>query len=358
MRKRKDEQPNDYGYKKTDEELENLEGRLSSLYTDASKEMQAKLDTFMKGHDKLYNEKLKEMKDGVITEKEFQSWTQTHILQTKAMKAQIDSLTEDLVNTDKLAREMINGELPDIYVTNYNFEGYKVEKTAQASGIEYNSFTIYNSDAVARIAKKNPDLLPAVDPKKVDTIADRRWNKQKIGTVIQQGILQGKPIPDIAKGLREVTDMDEAASIRNARTALIGAQNAGRKDAADRVRESGVVEMVDVWSCTYDKRTRDTHIALDGQERGKDGYFTTFNGDKLEYPCDPNGNPAEVYNCRCRMNSYIKGIDHSKDKALYEEFMDEGGFEDWEHVKSQRDKKVADFEKNKEKMEEKRKKGG
>lgn len=356
MGKRKDNQIDDYGFEKTDEQLEELEARLSSLYSDASKEMQSKLSDYLKQYEEADAEKRKQWQDGKITKEEYESWRNTHIWNTKKMQAQVDSLTQDLVNTDKLAMDMVNGQLPSIYVTNYNFEGYKAETTAMANGIEYNSFTIYNSEAVSRIAKKNPDLLPAVDPKKVDIIADKRWNKQKIGSVIQQGIVQGKTIPEIASGLRQVTDMDEAASIRNARTALIGAQNAGRKDAADRVRESGVVDLVDVWSSTYDSRTRETHIALDGQERGKDGFFHTFKGEKLAYPCDPNGDPAEVYNCRCRLNSIIRGIDHSKDKELYEQFMKENDFEDWEKTKEKAEAKRKDFEKNKEKME--KKKGG
>lgn len=336
----------DYGYKKTDEQLENLEARLSSLYTDASKNMQEKLGDFLTQYKDAEAEKQAELKAGTITEKEYKQWAQEQILTTKKMQAQVDALTEDLVNTDKLARQMINGELPSSYATNYNFEGYKAEMQAQASGIDYSSFTIYNADAVSRIVSKNPDLLPAVEPKHVDTKADTKWNKDHINLAIAQGILQGDPVDKIAERLQQVTTMDENAAIRNARTALIGAQNAGRKDAADRVREAGI-EMIDVWSCTYDDRTRDTHIALDGQERGKDGYFHTFTGEKLEYPCDPNGAPAEVYNCRCRLNSFIKGIDHSKDKELYEDFMEKGGYEGWEKTKEKAEEKREGFEKNK-----------
>ena len=64
--------------------------------------------------------------------------------------------------------------------------------------------------------------------------------------------------------------------------------------------DSGAVSRQDVrkvWVATKDKRTRDTHAALDGESMGIDQPFS--NG--LQYPGDPNGPPEEVINCRCAM---------------------------------------------------------
>ena len=337
----------DYGYEKTDEQLNDLEARLSSLYTDASKEMEKKLGEFLSQYQEKDDQQRALVKEGKLTEEEYKKWRQGQIFQTKKMQAQVDNLTETLVNTDKLAMQMVNGELPSVYANNYNFQGYKAEKMAQAGGEDYSSFTIYNADAVARLATKDPDLLPAP---RVDIPKDTKWNKTKINTAISQGIIQGEPIDKIASRLIDVTDMDYNAAVRNARTAVIGAQNAGRADASERVKEAGY-EMVDVWSATYDQRTRDTHIALDGQERQPDGYFHTFTGELLAYPCDPNGAPEEVYNCRCRLNSIIKGIDHSKDDELYAQFMEENYYDDWLVVKEQTEAKKELFEINKAAME-------
>lgn len=325
---RKQGEVNDYGFEKTDKALKELEARLSSLYSEATKDMQAKLDKFLEQYYEADKEKYAQMMSGSITPSEYTRWKNGKIFMSNKMRAQIDSLTQDLVNTDKLAVQMINGEVPQIYVTNFNFQGFKAETMARLSGIDYSSFTVYNANAVARIAVKNPDLLPAPNPK-LNIPKDKRWNKNKINSAIQQGILQGEPIDKIADRLQQVTDMDKTAAIRNARTALIGAQNAGRNDASKKVNKSGI-EMVDVWSCIVDARTRDTHLEMGGQQRGEDGYFTTFRGDKLEYPADPNcRNAAEIYNCRCRLNSYIKQIDHSKDDELYEQMMKEQYYDDW-----------------------------
>ena len=339
----------DYGYEKTDDQLNDLEARLSSLYTDASKEMEKKLGEFLSQYQEKDDQQRALVKEGKLTEEEYKKWRQGQIFQTKKMQAQVDNLTETLVNTDKLAMQMVNGELPSVYANNYNFQGYKAEKMAQAGGEDYSSFTIYNADAVARLATKDPDLLPAP---RVDIPKDTKWNKTKINTAISQGIIQGEPIDKIASRLIDVTEMDYTAAVRNARTAVIGAQNAGRADASERVKEAGY-EMVDVWSATYDQRTRDTHIALDGQERQPDGYFHTFTGELLAYPCDPNGAPEEVYNCRCRLNSIIKGINHSKDDELYAQFMEENYYDDWLVVKEQTEEKKELYDKNKATLEDK-----
>lgn len=325
----------DVGYKKTDKALEKMESRLSSAYVKADKEMEGKLTKFLSQYAEDDAKMQAKVTAGKMTEEEYLQWRERKMFLNKKMEAQIDSLAVDMANTDKLAMQMVNGELPSIYINNYNFQGFKAEMMAQAGGLSYDTFTIYNADAVSVLAQGNTDILPSMTPKgikklekKVDFTKDKLWNKQKIGSAIQQGILQGEPIDDIAKRLRDVTDMNHSASIRNARTATIGAQNAGRNDASKRIQESGI-EMVDVWSCTLDARTRETHLELDGQERGADGYFITMNGDKLEYPADPNGDPSEVYNCRCRLNSIIKNVPHSKDEELYEEFMQEEYYDTW-----------------------------
>ena len=58
------------------------------------------------------------------------------------------------------------------------------------------------------------------------------------------------------------------------------------------------------WIATNDKRTRHSHAIMDGETKGVNGKFS--NG--LEYPGDPNGAPAEVYNCRCTMTARVLGF--------------------------------------------------
>jgi hypothetical protein len=90
--------------------------------------------------------------------------------------------------------------------------------------------------------------------------------------------------------------MERSAAIRNARTAMTGAQNGGRLDSMKRAQERGI-EVKKGWLATLDARTRDSHAVMDGEEVELDEKFS--NG--LRFPGDPNGAPSHIYNCRCRM---------------------------------------------------------
>jgi hypothetical protein len=196
-----------------------------------------------------------------------------------------DTLAKDLTNTDKIAMKMVNQALPDVYALNMNYGTYSIEKDSKIN----TSFTLYNHAAVERLIKDNPKLLP--NPK-VDIPKDLRWNQQHIQSAITQGILQGKSIPQIAKNLQSVTGMDERAAIRNARTAMTGAQNAGRLDSMKRAQARGI-GVKKGWLATLDHVTRDSHVDLDGEVQELDRAFS--NG--LMFPGDASGPPAEVYNC-------------------------------------------------------------
>lgn len=54
-----------------------------------------------------------------------------------------------------------------------------------------------------------------------------------------------------------------------------------------------------VWLATHDKRTRDTHADMDGQEVGFNEPFVSPSGARLMYPGDPNAPANETINCRC-----------------------------------------------------------
>ena len=100
----------------------------------------------------------------------------------------------------------------------------------------------------------------------------------------------------IAGRLSKVTDMNETAAIRNARTMVTGAENKGRQDSYARASADGII-LDKEWIETNDKRTRHTHrhkpVGVGGEIVGQDEAFS--NG--LMYPGDPNGRPEEVYNC-------------------------------------------------------------
>lgn len=347
MAKIRDKQPDaDAGRKIVDEQLEGLEARLTSMYGNTAKEVQADLDKFLDKYKKADAEKQAMVEAGELTEKEYLDWRERQIFRTNSMKAKIDDLTARVVNADKQAMAMVNDQLPETYATSYNFGGYKAETLSGAAGFDYTQFTIINQDAVRTLATEDPDLIPWKSD--VDVPEDEKWNRQHVQEAVFQGITKGDSMDDVAKRLLPVVNIDKNAAIRTARTAVNGIENKGRKDATERVREAGI-PMIETWSCTHDNRTRDTHILLDGTTPDDKGMFGKGILSKLmAYPGDPAGDPAEVYNCRCGLVSSIKGIDHSKDNELYAQMMEEEYFEDWVQVKEDRQEKEAAFQSKKE----------
>lgn len=126
--------------------------------------------------------------------------------------------------------------------------------------------------------------------------------------------------------------MDRNSAIRNARTSMTAAENLGRTESANYIRSQGV-PIEEVWSATHDDRTRETHLMLDGTKKDENGYYGAWLlKTPLRFPGDPQGDPEEVYNCRCRDSIVLQGIDHSHDSDLYAQFMRTNYPDDYENL--------------------------
>ena len=279
----------DKGFIESEKMLNDLERRIHSEYQKAAKEVADKTTSYFNRFMAEDEKKYEQWKNGEITKKEYTEWRRRKMLTGKQYISMRDTLAKDLTNTDRIAMSYVNHALPDVYALNVNYETYSIEKDSEIN----TSFTLYNRDSVEKLIKDNPQLLPSP---KVDVAKDYKWNQQHINSCIVQGILQGKSINKVAKDLQRVTGMDEKAAIRNARTAMTGAQNSGRLDSMKRAASRGV-GLKKGWMATLDHVTRDSHVDLDGEVVDLDKPFS--NG--LMFPADGTGEPAEVYNCRCRL---------------------------------------------------------
>lgn len=310
----------DYMSRKMDKELERLEDDLTALYANASFEINKKYADFIKEFEKKDAELLAQVESGDISESEYIRWRNVQILQTDKFAASVDNMTDILVRTDQAAMAAVRGELPSVIAQSYNFVQSLGWREADEMGLSMGTFQIYNARSVQMLIRNNPKLLPTVDVDK-----DKRWNMDKIKKEITQGILQGDSIPKIADRLQGVANMDRNSAIRNARTAMTGAENMGRDEAVNDLKANGV-PIDEEWSATHDDRTRETHLEMDGTLRDENGLFGVGIIEKpLRYPADPEGDACEIYNCRCRLNIRLKGIDHSKDGEMYRKFIDGHG---------------------------------
>lgn len=330
----------DAGMQRADEKLAEVEQRISDIYSQAATELTENFDAFMarfEAKDEIYRQRVL---DGEMPEEEWIRWRTGQILRSEEMQLQIDNLAIGLTRTDELAVAAIRGDMPYIYTDAYNFGGYRGELLAQAAGYNYSQFTVYNTDAIRIIAAEDPDLIPWDEPE-LDKDKDIRWNRRHVQDAIAQGILQGEGIPELSRRLLPIVNMDENAARRTARTAFTSVQNQGRRDATARVKAAGI-PMVEPWMSVLASNTRDTHLLLHGtypNDQGKYGEGIIPSGHLLRWPADPLGDPEQIYNCQCRVQSYIEGIDHSHDDELYAAFMQENYYEHWLEVK---DYKAAD----------------
>lgn len=283
----------DYAHSETDKRIAELEKRLSEEYRQAYKETKGKLEKYLSDFKRKDEKKRQEVDNGTLSEKEYKTWRRNQMLTGQRWADMVDTLTKDLNNVNIIAAQIVRGELPETFALNANYSSYQIE-----NGYRQNfGFTLYDRDTVDRLVSENPDLLP--EPS-VDIPADRRWNKQKITSNITQAVLQGKSIPEIAKSMQTVVGMNKASAVRNARTAMTGAQNAGRQQAYERAAKMGI-KLQKEWMATLDGRTRHSHGMADGQKVDINGMFSV-GGCKMRYPGDvQNGTAAEIYNCRCTM---------------------------------------------------------
>lgn len=73
----------------------------------------------------------------------------------------------------------------------------------------------------------------------------------------------------------------------------------GEMDTAIGLQSSvTTLEVERTWNALNDARTRQTHADADGQTAAPGETFTV-GADQLNFPCDPDGSPEEVCNCRC-----------------------------------------------------------
>ena len=265
--------------------METIEAKIKKEYSQAQAERAKKTERYFEAFKKKDAVWQKWVKDGTKTKKEYRAWRASQMAMGKRWENMRDTIATDLANADKIASKIVNDNIPDAYALGHNWGTYEVES---GTGIN-TSYTPYNHAAVEELLKDDPNLLPK---SKVKIPKDKLWNRRHLDSAITQGILQGENIPAIAKRLEAVTDMNHKAALRNARTMTGSAQNAGHFASYKRAEDMGI-DIEKQWLATMDERTRTSHRYLHGETQKMEDEFS--NG--LMYPADPDGEPAEVYNC-------------------------------------------------------------
>lgn len=290
----------------TDRRLDEMIRHLKSMYTEAADELDKKSKAYFEQFKREDEQMRKKLDAGKITEKQYKAWRRAEMVAGKRYQRMQKQFTERLANVNADALAYLNGEMPEIYATNYNdMGGLTVDAVNESLGTGI-SFDLVDEDTVRLLAADDPELLPR---KSLDIPKDQRWNRQKMQSELLQGILLGEDIPTIAARMRNVTDMNESAAIRNARTMVTSAENHGRLNAMQRTSDMGIVQKKHWMSSDQPGRTRDWHMpgAFDRLTVDINEPFENELG-KIMYPGDAAAAPANVYNCRCSMCSEVVGF--------------------------------------------------
>lgn len=322
----------DRAHKWTDRKIKQLEKRINREYAQAVSEIEEKTADYFRRFEAKDKKWRSWVKQGVKTEKEYQEWRYGQMMVGQRWENMKQTLSDHYRNSNKIAKKIAYDLAKDVYAENFNYSTYQIE---HGLGLD-TSFTLYDRNSVERILRDDPSLLPEPGKKVSSLIAagmEERWNKQIIQSAAIQGILQGETIPALAKRLAEsVGDKNRKAAIRNARTMITGAQNAGRIDSYKRAQRMGI-DLKQKWIATLDGRTRHEHRLLDGQVV-KVGEPFHVEGMTIRFPGDPTAPARLVYNCRCTLIAELKGFEI--DTTRYRQDPDFEGmtYEQWKHAKT------------------------
>lgn len=317
----------------TDKILEKIEKEITKEYKKAHKEVASKMDDYLRRHetkDKIWQ---KWVAEGKKTQEDYTAWKKGQVLMGKRWGDLKETLAEDYTNAAKISQSIANGYRAEAYAINHNYSTFEIEKASRLN----TSYSLYSRESVERMYRDNPKLYH--DPGKKISQAIRAgtqkdWDKRRIQSVLTQGILQGESVPDLSKRLYKVTSGDYKAAIRNARTMITGAQNAGRIDAQERAKKLGI-PVKKQWLATLDDRTRHWHRELDGMIVETDEPFEVDDY-KIMFPGDPEADAEMVYNCRCTLLTVIPKheIDTSDTDLRHDDHLGNLTYDQWKAEKT------------------------
>ena len=279
----------DKAHRLTDEKLEEMEKRLSAIYSRVEKTVQKKMADYAKSIEEKSAELLQAYKDAE-TEDEKRKAKKEYIrfyrklVKSKEFVSLSANVADVLYKANVEASAYINSQTPSIYALNYNYinaemakdiDGFKPQEITDTEAEKYSGYT-----------------QQTVDRKK-----DTDWNKDNLKKSVLAGSL-------LLLGAYAIMNRSANSAVeKNLNSASMHSEGMGT-DAENKARLDGMYRASDIgvkvqkqWRATLDNRTRDSHRLLDSETIDLDDTFD--NG--LKYPREPGGALSEICNCRCRL---------------------------------------------------------
>ena len=279
----------DIAHTKTDQKLEEMEKRLSAIYSRAEKTVQKKMADYAKSIDEKSAELLQAYTDAE-TDDEKRKAKKAYIrfyrqvVKSKEFVSLSANVADDLYNANVEASAYINSQTPSIYALNYNYinaemakdiDGFTPQEITEAEAEKYSGYT-----------------QQTVDRKK-----DTAWNKDNLKkSVLAGSLLLLGAYAIMKRSANSAVEKNRNSASMHSEGMGTDAENKARLDGMYRASDIGV-KVQKQWRATLDNRTRDSHRMLDSETIDLDDTFD--NG--LKYPREPGGALSEICNCRCRL---------------------------------------------------------
>ncbi len=179
-----------------------------------------------------------------------------------------------------------------------------VGRVNRATGRREGGIIGLNAPQVDAVMRARAELS---DPALMSNYFTRKRRDTRFDGIVRRAMEAGKSVAaaDIDRIIGRYND--RLLKLRGetiARTEALNAQRAGRHEGWQQVIDSGAVRADQVqvrWQATGDARTRDTHLAMNGQKVKFGALFISPSGAQMEYPGDvTHGAPgSEIIACRC-----------------------------------------------------------
>lgn len=289
------DQAHDYA----DHKIAEFQAEVWEVYQQAQADAQEALAKFLKRFEKEDSKRRELVEKGEMTKAEYKSWRSGQILRNRQLSSTLDQVSQAMVNANQVAMAALSGKLPEVYAENANCSAFWVcKETGLAVG-----FDLVDPDTVQHMLTAGEALFMAPG---VNVAKDKLWNRKLMASQLTQGVLLGESIQKMARRVQRVTGSNYAAAVRTARTAVTGAENAGRVYSYKRAKDMGI-KLQKEWLATLDGRTRHSHRQLDGQKIPNEDGAKFDNG--CRYPGDPQGRYDEICNCRCTVIAAVEGFE-------------------------------------------------
>lgn len=297
----------DEGHEAVERLIKQVSKRIAKEYGAASKRAEKQLKESLKEWERERKRKSEQLyhemtRKGVTWEerhrlqREFMEWRDRTLREEEARQGLVDKLAYEMLDADRIAREMVAGRTAEAFTENCDWATFQIEK---AMGKTVESFTLYDQATVANLLANDPELYPRPS---LDVQKAWKWDEGRLSSLIAQAVLSGDSIDRMMLDVRKLFAMNARDAERVCRTAMTGAENAGRVESYKRAQGMSI-KVRQQWMATLDERTRESHRQLDGETVAVGAVFS--NG--CRYPGDPTAEPGQVYNCRCTLVASVEG---------------------------------------------------